>query len=204
FYHGKLNEHPFQRMMTVKRMFSNLEYIQEDYIDLSFVIPKLSELQDTHRNWRNIARIRAMVKNYNQLMDVWSTRNSLDNVIKETIANHCEKEGILANGEKEILESIVLSDLMKFTQINEQAIKLTDDLLIELDDFLMNFPKTVESLLDKDRVKNLGGIFGHSASNAPELFERSPEVNYKIWGELLGYSADEMRNVNKSPYFTNS
>lgn len=203
-YHGKLTSHPFQRVLAIPNIIYQANQIEERYDDLSFIVPKAETKQKGQwPKWSQINRISAMIGNYNHILMLWGKRNDLIQEIKdETLKKYPGKSfyDIDLKGVQEIMsppKAVILIDL------TERLIKLTDDILIELDDFLSKFPKYVKTKIDVKRLKKFGTILEYSNDGNDKLLsllEQMPEPDYSIVEQLFGQPAEAIKKRHETGY----
>lgn len=195
-YHGKLTSDPFQRAMEVRSLIGAASKIDKDITNLSFIVPRKEE-PDTHNiKWRQLSRIRALVQNYNFIVDMWNKRTELERPIKEKLMqDHAELAYADVNKEQ-ILSSVGVAEFTSLMDFTERAIKFTDDLILELHDFLEHFPEIAKSLITEKCRDRYGPIITYSTGgNAilENLMKKSIEVDYSILAPLFGESEERLR-----------
>lgn len=202
-YHGMLTSNPFQRTMEVRSLIGDSKKINKDLTQLSFIIPRKNK-PDTHNiKWRQLPRIRAMIHNYNLIIDMWNKREEIERPIKEKLM-HDYSELAFANVTREqIFSSVGISNFTVLMDITERVLILTDQILIELNDFLENFPEIGKSLVKEKYRDRYGPIITYSSINNPKLLnllEETVEVDYAILAELFGKSEESLRSEYKTGY----
>ncbi|HCZ9037751.1 TPA: hypothetical protein O4F91_004413 [Vibrio alginolyticus] len=141
-YCNQIDSHPINRLLVIPPIFFDSNEI---YIDA----PKLSFLHagKTSRNvpkWLNAARINGMFKNYNFLLEIWAKRNELYE--EHLLPIVCDKHAGQIN-HQELISELGLGKVAEISDVTEQAIMFTDDMLVEICCFLEAF-----STLSKDTV----------------------------------------------------
>lgn len=104
---------------------------------------------------------------------------------------------------EQIFESVGASNFISLIDLNERAIRFTDDLIMELNDFMKEFPDIGKSLVNTKKLKRYGTILTFSSNENPTLIDiikKSPEVDYEILSELFGRPAEEIRKEYRSVY----
>lgn len=87
--------------------------------------------------------------------------------------------------------------------LTERAIKYTDDLIIEMKDFMAEFPEIGKSFIRKKSLRNYGPVITYSSEGNQRLLaiiEKSPEVNYQLLAELLGETEEQVRSEYTTGY----
>jgi hypothetical protein len=197
------NENPLTRLGAVPTILLDTEKIRENFSDLSFVVPKRSDSSSTPDKWSNINRIMAMFGNYNNLLSHWKKRNELYEEFKDQLIAQGYGGAQTPIGLNEILQATGRPKLVMLIDLTERVIKLTDDILLEFEDFLLHFPTHAKTLINCKRLKHYGNILTYE-HNEDELhlaqLERMPEADFSIVEELFGESAETIRRRHKTGY----
>ena len=203
-YYGKLTNHPLQRVLVIPNIIYQANQIEERYDDLSFIVPKAKTKQkDTWPKWSQINRISAMISNYNHILMLWGKRNDHIQDFKDETLKKYPGNAFHDIDLKSVQEILSPPKTVILIDITERLIKLTDDILIELDDFLTKFPKYVKSKIDVKRLKKFGTILEYSNDGNDKLLsilERMPEVDFSIVEQLFGQSADAIKKRHETGY----
>lgn len=202
-YNEKLSDNPFQRISAIPSILFHATPIIERYEELSFIIPKSnSELNNTEK-WSQIFRIRSMISNYNHVLELWNQRNEIDRPIKLKIVEQAQGQSFVNMNQDELINFIGAPELSVLIDLTERVVKLTDDLIIEIDDFLENFPSYAKSLVNTGRLKKYGSVMKYS-NNGNELLlnliKPVPDVDYTHIEELFGQSAEELKRRHVTGY----
>ncbi|BBN59327.1 hypothetical protein [Hydrogenovibrio marinus] len=189
-YIGKLKDDPIQRIACIKQAINIYKYFENDIHELSFIIPSSIEEQEQQNNkWSRIAKIQSMTANYNLALEVWKKRDELyeefGNLLMAKHDNNAFAEITLKSAIEDTNQTIVA----KLIEVNESAITMTDELIIQFLDFSKNFPAYAETKIDTKKLKRYGRIIRHQDQDiytiAESLKERSPKVNLTEMNELL-------------------
>ena len=198
-YHGKLTVNPVERLSRVPTMLGSSKSIDEDLSSLSFVASKSSN----DAKWNQLTRIRAMVNNYNNLLDIWVKRDQIERPAKEKIIREHSDKAIAEVNTEQVMKCVGHVTFVSLLELNERAIKNTDDLIVELNDFLLNFPPIAKSLIKTKRLKQYGNVLTFWNSENEELLDllnKSPEVDYVIFSNLVGLPIEELKVRTDSGY----
>ena len=202
-YQTKLTSNPFQRALTVKSIIHTSNAIDKNTSSLSFIVPKKEDKCAQDIKWRSISRIRTMVNNYNYILELWEKREEIEKPIKEKILNDNSTLSYADVTKEKIINSVGAAKITILISITEQLIKLTDDILIEIDDFLKEFPAIAKTLINKKLLKQYGAVISFSVNGnqiLQNIIIRSPEVDYKILSELYGVPEEQLREEHKTGY----
>jgi hypothetical protein len=202
-YNEKLSDNPFQRISAIPSILFHATPIIEKYEELSFIIPKSgSKLSDAEK-WSQIFRIRTMISNYNYVLELWNQRNEIERPIKLKIMKQAKGQAFVNMNQIELIDLIGASEISVLIDLTERVVKLTDDLIIETDDFLEKFPAYAKTLVNTDRLKKYGSVLKYS-NNGNERFlnliKRVSEVDYTYLEDLFGQSAEELKKGHLTGY----
>ena len=200
-YHGTLTEDPIERALSIPTILFSCKPIIESYVDLSFIVSK-GNTSDINK-WSQISRIRAMIHNYNYLQELWLKRNQIERPIKEAVINNYSDKPFVDVSLEEIVDCVGLAQLSSLVDLTEHVVKLTDDILVELDNFLAEFPAYTKSLIKHKKIKNYGSVLTYSNNGNLKLMEiitKSPQANYKSITDLFGVSEDDLHKRYKTGY----
>lgn len=143
-------------------------------------------------SWRNVVRISSMFNNYNQIMEFLAIRNQLSEIAKEK-ARTLDLTDFHTFTE---LPKILGQQLCgRFVDITEQAIALTDHVIIELHKFLLEFPAIATSNIELSRIKEWGGLPTYSNEQPKFLKTIQPmaKPNFERLAAYVGISEEEAK-----------
>lgn len=202
-YHENLTDNPIQRMSAVPSILFHATPIIERYEELSFIISKVNQDSGEPEKWSQIPRIRSMISNYNNILELWKKRNQIERPIREAIIAKSGGQAYVNMDQATLMGIISGADLSLVIDLTERVIKLTDDLIIELDDFLAGFPALAKSLINTKRLKRHGSVIKY-LNNGNELLlkliEKTPEVDYSSVEQLFGESSEQLRQRHSTGY----
>jgi len=202
-YHGKLESNPFQRMSQVPSILHSSKPIIEEITSLSFIVPKKVDTESHSIKWRSITRIRTMIHNYNFTLDLWNKRNEIERPIKEKILHDHAELGFIDVSREQIFESVGAANYIALIDLTEKAMKFTDDLIIELNDFLTTFPEIGKALINTKKLKEYGSIITFNSESNPMLLnmiDKSPEVDFDVLAKLYGRTVEQVKNEYTTGY----
>jgi len=202
-YENELNDNPIQRALKVPTVLHNAKPINEEVLDLIFLVPKADDKRAQDLKWRGLPRIRSMVSNYNFLLDVWEKRNSIDRPIKVKLHQDYSDVAFVEVTKEQIIESVGIHKLIELVDLTQRVIKSTDELILEFHDFISEFPDIAKNIINTKKIKKYGSIITYSSEGNPKLIEKLekvPEVNYEILAELFGINVDEVKNSYSTGY----
>lgn len=143
-YHGRLSSNPYQRIFATPYMLVNNSEVNFNVSALSFMVP--SDVNQISSNWQRIEYINTLFKNFNQIILMWNKRNESLHETLSKVKKFDTPENVIGSHIHD--EVILLSDL------TEQLLLYTDDLLVELTCFLIAFPHvTKEFIPEKIKIK---------------------------------------------------
>lgn len=190
-YYDKLTSHPLQRMSIISNLIFTTAPIKESIVDLSFMVPSET---DKPSYW-SLLRIKAVTENYNNLLSVWITRNELTSSIKKEMLKTRPGKAASAFTIQDYQSVIDASKLAQAIHLNEKVIQLTDNLLIDITKFLLEFPKEAEVKINKNLLKNYGvTIFKCQSTQAQEkIQDRTPAPDHTLLAQFLEQSVEEIQ-----------
>ena len=202
-YHGNLTDSPIQRALAIPSVLFTAKPINEEYSNLSFIIPKALENKLEHTKWSQISIIRTMICNYNYLLELWVKRNEVERPIREKLIQKYSQKAYADVSLNEILDCVSAADLAVLVDLTEHVVILTDDLLVEFDTFLHDFPNYTKTLIKTDKLKRYGSILNYSSDGNKKLaamIKRSPSSNYELVTGLFGATVEQLQERYKTGY----
>lgn len=202
-YINKLNDNPIQRAFTVPAIIFNARRINEDILGLTFIVPKKDDKASHDIKWRQITLIRAMIKNYNSILDMWDKRNEIDRALKIKLNTEHPETSYPGISKEVIVDCVGEVKLLELIDLTERAIKFTDDILIELDDFLNNFPDVVRPLIQAEGLEQYGSLLSYNIDDNPvriEQIQRIPDVDFDMMSELFHQDVEALKIAYSTGY----
>ncbi len=202
-YHGKLDRNPFNRLGLIPTILIEDNPIEVKYHELSFVVPTAKPNENTYPKWSQIPRFRAMIENYNHAIALWKQRNILSEEFKDKLIQAHGNAIIDGFSLEHALAAVGRPFLIKFIDLTERLVKLTDDLVIEIDDFLDNFPKYAKTRIRYKRLKRYGSVLTYSNSDNNALLDiikKSPEADFSRYEALFGESHETISKRHQTGY----
>lgn len=202
-YVGKVTDDPVQRVLNVPSIVHNTKEVNEDVVNLAFLIPSLTDAIGQDTKWRKLTLIRAMLMNYNFLIGLWNKRNAFERPLRLKLKAdypHLNTTGISI---VDIVASIGEQALHELIDLTERCIKYTDDILVELNDFLVHFPEQAKPLIKMDKLKDYGKIITFGEDQAPAFLraiQKVPEVNYDTLASIYGEDAEKLKQEYSTGY----
>ena len=200
-YHDKLTSNPIQRATKIPEILFRTNPIVEDYSKLFFLSPK--KLNNEYPKWSSIPLIRNMISNYNYLQDLWLQRNEIDSLIREKVLHTYCGRAYTEISLEDIIDCVGEAEAVKWIDITEQVIQFTDDLIVEISDFMMNFPMFAKKLVNLKKLKNYGTILTCSDSGNDYLLymqNKSPVADYTSVLNLFGLTIEQMNKRYSTGY----
>lgn len=198
-YHGKLKKEPLQRAAEISTVLFTAKPIVEDYSQLSFLVPK--QESGEHPKWSQIRRIRIMIHNYNYVQELWLKRNEIDRPIKEKVIQRHTTKAFVDVSPEQVIECVGEANYVLLVDLTEKVINLTDDLLVELDDFRANFPVYAKTHINPEILKRYGSVLNFP--NNKELIamlQKSQDADYSSVTTLFGATTDELKQRYSTGY----
>lgn len=192
-YHGSLSDAHMQRAGAIPPILPIPELIQEKPRDLVFITPSKENLDES--KWNQIIRISTMVGNFNVLVAIVRERN----IVKTRILEALDESDLINDrsvSSKDLERVAGTKDVVNLVDLTEKMILLLDGLLVEVDDFIKEFPKVVEAKVNKKRIKSDRKCFHIDYSGVPnneDMLERSPEVDFENLAAFFGVDANQLQ-----------
>jgi hypothetical protein len=147
------------------------------------------------QKWGKITLITAMISNYNMVLDIWRTRNDLIISVRGTVLDGVQ-EGYRYIETSKLRSEIGDQKLLQLVDLTEKAIIYTDDLIVELYDFLVNFPVYAKSRINYKLIKDYQNIV--MADDTKDLYiqkyiEKSPDADYSSVVDLYGMNLETLK-----------
>lgn len=202
-YHGNLTDDPIKRFFQIPSILIKPFFLADDLSGLAFIAKKSKKIKIENEKWLQLTRISVMVQNYNSLINIWEKRNNLERPLRERLLKESSSKAYAQIDYQQIVSIIGLADLVALIDLTELAVKNTDDLIIELYDFLIKFPKLAKPFIKKNIIKHYGSILTVEPNDNPmfyDILKRSPEVNCDILSELIGKSPESIKARYKTGY----
>lgn len=202
-YHGKLGNDPFQRTLSIHSIIHSTKKLDADLSSLSFIIPRKEDEKSLETKWRQLPRIRAMIENYNFIIELWNKRSEIERPIKEKLVKEYGTLAFAVVDKEQIFKCINPAEFIVLMDLTERAVKYTDDLIVEMNDFMTEFPEIGKSFVSKKSLRNYGPVIIYSSEDNERLLniiKKSPEVNYQILAELLGETEEQVRSEYTTGY----
>lgn len=202
-YNGELTHIPFQRLSAIPSILFHATPIKENYQDLSFIVPSNADKGSEPNKWSQLPRIRAMISNYNYLLKLWEQRNEMNQAFKGQLL---ERHGDKAYATLSLDEAVAATgqaNMVMLIDLNERVIKLTDDITVELDSFLSEFPNFVKTKIQSKRLKKYGSILTFSNNGNEKLLsliEKSPEADFTSVEGLFGEPSENITSRHSTGY----
>ena len=202
-YHKRLSSVPLQRLFTIPSIIIKSEPILDSYQDLAFIVPSEDSKETEPPKWSQITRVNSAVANYNSLLNMWEKRNELNEQFKQAILTK-HGNNAFSNLSLEDAESAFgKSGLAIIIDLNEKCIKLTDHIIIELNDFLENFPSFAKTKINLKRLKKFGRLITYSNNSNPvllELIKNEEKVDFSSVQNLFGEPTKVLDSRNTTGY----
>jgi hypothetical protein len=202
-YHGELSHIPLQRLAVIPSILFHASPIVEGYQDLSFVGPSSKDKEENYHKWSQIPRIRSMVSNYNYILKLWEQRNGINQQFKEQILSHHGDKAYASLSLDDTVAAIGQANMVILIDLTERVIKLTDDLIVELDSFLGEFPNYAKTKIQVKRLKRYGSVMTYSNNGNEKLLDllvKSPDVTFESVKNLFGESSENIKNRHITGY----
>lgn len=196
-YSGRLTPNPFQRMLVIPPLVLNAEPIKFHVASLAFLVP--SDNSENSSKWQRIEYVETLFKNYNNVLNIWKKRNELmQELMPHVMQFHGrgvsleELERVIGRG-----QIAILSDL------TEQAIMVTDDLVVEISCFLLGFSEVSKVAIPtkiKKKYRKIVAINLPDNDESKNLLSISTELNFNLASKIHNVTQEELRHRYRRIY----
>jgi hypothetical protein len=193
-YQKGLEDQPLQRTVSIPPIILSVDPFKEEYSKLSFILPKKDDKDPSP--WSQITRIRAMFENFNFLLTLWEKRNEQILSARHKLSEVSEAGLARTFSLKELIDCIGEGPALVLIDFTEQAIHLTDDILVELNSFIHSFPAYANEIIDKDKTKPYGSVITfHDDQEGliKSMIVRSPTLNHSAMAATFKLTPDEIQ-----------
>jgi hypothetical protein len=197
-YHRQLTADPFQRLLRIPSVLGVFSRPEDSAAELSFILPERSDTDGLNEKWRQVPRISALFSNYETLMSLWAKRNEIERPWREGLVNAAGGQATLAVSFEDAVRATSHAQIITLIGITEQVVKMTDDVMLELNDFIYRFPSIGEAVLNMKVARRFGKIANVSAALTVEragLLERSPAVDIKQLSLMSGIAEESLAEM---------
>lgn len=202
-YASKIGSNPIERAVKVKTILNHSEPLQLNFAELSFVTPKKNSSEGHNQKWRQVPRVRGLIENYNTILRLWEQRNFIERPLRERLISAAGSKPYADFAFEEIISVIGERNLASLIDLTEKAIHLTDDIIIESNDFLNEFPGVAKAVVDTKRVKRYGTVLKFETEEnqyLQKLICRVPEVDFEKIAEIYGTTISEAQSLYNFGY----
>ena len=202
-YYENITGDPFQRALHVRSIIGENPPITRNVSELSFLVPTKDDPSSLDVKWRSLSRINGVISNYNLILKIWDKRNSIERPLREKLITAFGDKAYADLKHQQILDTLSERDLVSLIDLTEKAIHLTDDIILELNDFLCNFPNVAKSLIKIKKVKKYVRLitFDNSENNFLQtLMKKCPELECKMLVNLYGKPESEIQKLYDNGY----
>jgi hypothetical protein len=202
-YHGELTGDPFQRLTAIPSILFKEKPLAEDIHGLYFIVPSSEDNKGEIHKWSQILRVRALLSNYNNLLQQWEHRNTLNEQFKSSVLDKYKDKDRMTLTPIEMAQAVSHPFLVALIDINERTIGSTDDIILELDDFLTNFPEFAKLKIQVKRLKRYGSVLIHSNNGNPhilQMLKKSPDPDFQILSQIFKEPEEYIRKRFTTSY----
>lgn len=213
------SRNPYERAFLIPEMLIRTETVSFDISDYGFIsnrktcnftlpekvyrffyfkiLKKPSDgmsKEELGKSWRNLARINALIYNYNLILFYIEKRNKLDEVMREVLMNYLDKEP--ATSVYDACEKCFSrKSIINLIDISEMIISLIDHLIIEMDSFIKEFPLVAESNIELSMVGK--GVKVIKVDNNRPMYlkclEPVEKPDFNELAKILGGNLDDIK-----------
>ena len=196
-YYKSIGKDPFQRMLTVPPVILNGGPIQFSISSLVFITQVSSNR--VNNRWLRIEYIESLFKNYNNVLAMWQKRNEIMHEIMPHIMQFYGKPVSLA----ELVDALGQGPLAMLSDLTEQVLMITDDLLVEISCFLVGFPEVSKDIIPKKIKNNFRSLLTIQLpdnEDAINLLSIIPELDFEMASKIHNITAEEVKSRYRRLY----
>ncbi|MCP3925175.1 MAG: hypothetical protein GY714_21585 [Desulfobacterales bacterium] len=176
-YHERFIDNPTadfeQRAVMVPFLPFNKAPVAFDLSPLVFIVPRENANSE---KWDQLTLIETTINNYNGLIDHWKEHGELRKKLQQDYYDNNLQP------DKTFLKELIFR--------TEYGIKLTDDLIIEVSDFLTNFPDLLKNKMDL----KFGTTLTFNLKKNDNIHKRVP-MNHTNLSKVLKIPLDEIKKM---------
>ena len=134
---------------------------------------------------------------------MWDKRNELNEAFKQSILKTYGNNGLVNITPQSAETAFGSASLVALIDITERCIKLTDHIIIELNDFLENFPKFAKTKIKLKRLKNFGKLIRYSNNDNSflvELIKPEVKVDFSSVKDLFDETVQDLEKRHTTGY----
>lgn len=202
-YFGEVNDDPIKRTLSVRSLINDNTPISDNLAELSFITPNKEDKSSRETKWRSLPRIRGMINNYNLILRIIEIRNEKERPIRELLIANFGNRGVAEMTHEQILSTLEDKGFLGLVDLTEKLIHLIDDILLEANSFLEEFPDVAKSVIDTNKTKRYGRVLSFDAKGNEyigRLLKKCPEVDYSALAKLYGMKFEEVVNFYDNGY----
>lgn len=189
-YYNNLNTNPISRVLSIPTIWREHKIYNFDYYELAFMASTNSSTK------YNLGRLGLIFDNYENLMTILRKRDELNEQLKsQLLISMGISSAVTTVSEEDILNNIDHILLSVLIDLTELVLRYTDDLVIQLYNFLDEFPEEARKQIKLKNLKNYGGVLNFdlkSNSYIQELLTEVPLPNFKKISEISGKPEEEL------------
>lgn len=158
-YLGKLTGMPHQRLACIPPILMYHRPAKPDFSGLSYLARALKREEDQITSPANLAYVMRIFSNYNNLLEMWKTRNAEVAQIFPAIVSRHSNTAVAYINKSDMIDAIGPQRFARAIHLNEEIIKITDNTLSDFSNLFTKLPQISETLISKNTIKSYGGIY---------------------------------------------
>lgn len=192
-YFDQMTSHPYRRASAMHSQIAPLKNISFPISELGFLVPKGFNALDPKYAHVQLLRLDGLSSNFNTLCDFLKLRANYDIEVRSLVAAKIEK-GAAADLDPQEFEAIVPNvTLVTYIDLTEHCLCLIDDLLIEFDKVLADFPEFANKLASEKGCSKDDRVFKVTLpEKAKRFIARIPAVDYAALAAIMNIPQVEL------------
>ncbi len=191
-YFEHITSEPVDRMLNIPPVLITKTVTGFDLSALSFLAT--SNNDENFNKWVSLDYISTISANYDTLVAVWELRNKTILELRPQVYELYEKP----LNYRRIEQVFGVGRLSQLADLTERCLNMTDDVLVEINCFLIGFSESVKKLVDPRVLAKFSGLISPSLPDfndypkAVNIISKVPVVDYESLSEIMHRPVDEL------------
>lgn len=199
-YANLLNEVPLSRTASIVEVRFQYSPITPSLENLLFTLPPLDTKLGEFPKWGQVAKIQKLFNDYNACLDLWVARNELNAPLVEKIKDVYRDRGNITLQQPDVIGLIGAGNYKLLIDTTERVVRLTDDLIIALAEFIEEYPVYVKGIIDTKKLKHYGSIIGMRKLKEHSLYAKTVAPDFSTVAFLYEMPVAEIEKSMDTGY----
>ncbi|WP_034455787.1 hypothetical protein [Buttiauxella noackiae] len=203
-YYDWLSHHPLQRVGCLQNIIYDETVMvleAEKIVQIGLADSKKNiihrlikkKVENKGTPWLNASYIITTVSNYNYTLKLLKMRNEIDQQVKEELTKKYGPDYSKQMSEIQLRNGLSRSLFVKYFDISEFFILQMDNMIININDFLLNYPGEISKKVNEKFLSNykvIGGCTFVSPSH-DRLVKRTTRLDINLMASFIGMGIEE-------------